>query len=699
MPRWSVRSLVRFSSFVALTSLPLALSCAPTGSGPQADAGPEVQLDERFGITACDTESVEAHPDARCVTYRGVAGVSMGGGTASRLGFNFPELFDVVGVMGTPFADNEFFWGMLERNHLGGFCPLDQLEAVLADDPARLDDPSDPEVFCGVHDVFPVPEGGPPSKTLPAVPGSECWLFRSDFNHWYRGPDAGRGGSFSRNSLITIMHDLAAAYGNPLTYNPDSNYFPPGVPDTWHVAPGSQTPRSAWCDEPIVLQGVYNREYNPDGSYPVVTFCDGNSDGSGDYDPAGPGRDRNVIEFALAVDLNGNGRRDYGEPLVVNNRERYRDVGVDGVANADEPGYDPDSNPDPNGDDWDPNTNPGGTELNFRVDDGEPWDDDGLDGVPATGDYGEGNGEYDLSPVLQRIFERSPARYFEAMPDSQVERLDVWLDAGIRDFLNTAQITNSLFASLKGRVNDARVFDDFESLPGVDPDLGYVYFDPDYSREAMGQIAYLRYGDPSVCPSTDDILGDGNHVGPDVVHRLYTLFSFLSARIPAEGRDRSIGGELVDLESPNGSLADFGFMSSYDSELLGREQPYGVLLPPDYYLPEKQDERYPVLYFFHGQGMSAESMVGAGLALWGSMKESARADRIDAGLTDLQRAIIIWVDGECRDDQCWTGTFYADFEGLPRDDRRFEQAFFELMRHVDETYRTKPPRMIPKSEL
>lgn len=695
---WPIRSIVRFASAAALAAFSMSCTSCDPAPTPTPDAGPEVEFGERFGLAACDTETVEAHPDARCFTYRAVAGVSMGGGTASRLGFNYPELFDVVGVMGTPFADNEFFWGMLERNHLGGFCPLDQLEAVMADDPARLDDPNDPEVFCGVHDVFPVPAEGPPAKTLPAVPGSECWLFRSDFNHWYRGPDAGRGGSFSRNSLIEIMHDLAAAYGNPLTYSEDSNFFPPGVPETWHVVPGTQGNRSALCDDPIVLQGVYNREYNPDGSYPVITFCDGNSNSSGDYDPADPSRHRNVIEFALAVDLNENGRRDYGEPLVVNNRERYRDVGIDGVASEEEPGYDANTNPDPNGDDWDPNENPDGTERNFRFDDGEAYDDDGLDGVPATSDYGEGNASYDVSPVLQRIFDRSPARYFEAMPDSQVARIDVWLDGGIRDFLNTAQITNSLFASLKRRVPDARVYDDFDALPGVSPN-GYIYFDPDYSRSAMGQITYLRYGDPSVCPSTDDILGDGNHVGPNVVDRLYTLFSFLSARIPAEGRDKAINGELADLESPNGALTDFGFLSSFESEVLGREVPYGVLLPPDYFLSDRQEQRYPVLYFFHGQGMSAESLVGAGFALWGSMLESARSDRYAAGINDLQRAIIVWADGECRDDQCWTGTFYADFEGLPRDDRRFEQALFELMRHVDATYRTKSPALVPKSEI
>ena len=341
-----------------------------------------------------------------------------------------------------------------------------------------------------------------------------------------------------------------------------------------------------------------------------------------------------------------------------------------------------------------------GTERNYLHDEGEAYDDDGLDGVPNTGDFGEANGVYDLSPSLQKWYEKSPADLFAAMDNAQSKRLDVWMDAGVRDFLNTAQISNSLYATLARRM-DAKVFNDFPSLPGLPEGESYAYFNADYSREAMGQLTYLRYGDPEICPGTDDIQGDGNHVGPDVVHRLYTLFSFMSARMPPEGRDRAFGGALGDLESPNGTISDFGFMSEFQSEVLGTTVPFGVLLPPDYFLSDAVDEdrRYPVLYFFHGQGMRAADLVTVGLALWGSMKESVRADRVLEGKTDLQRAIIIWVDGECHDDECFTGNFYTDFEGLPRDDRRFETAFYELARHVDTTYRTKQPRLVPAGEI
>ena len=49
----------------------------------------------------------------------------------------------------------------------------------------------------------------------------------------------------------------------------------------------------------------------------------------------------------LAVDINENGRRDYGEPVIHNSSERYDDFGSDGIPSDLEEGYDPITNPDP----------------------------------------------------------------------------------------------------------------------------------------------------------------------------------------------------------------------------------------------------------------------------------------------------------------------------------------------------------------
>src|SRR6185369_577882 len=107
--------------------------------------------------------------------------------------------------------------------------------------------------------------------------------------------------------------------------------------------------------------------FNPDGTYNVITFCDGNDSpakGNGIFDQDIAAT--NPTHVALAVDINGNGKRDTGEPVILQPSEPYRDVGTDGLADKDEPGYDPVTNPDPNGDDYHYLWNPAATENNWR---------------------------------------------------------------------------------------------------------------------------------------------------------------------------------------------------------------------------------------------------------------------------------------------------------------------------------------------
>src|SRR5262249_40351296 len=141
------------------------------------------------------------------------------------------------------------------------------------------------------------------------------------------------------------------------------------------------------------VKGLKNAEYNRDGSVDAITFCDGEpttffctgTEEIVDFcsDPAniatplpvsmeaafaaafcatkGGATVADPIQYpaimlqaggrfdacrqrtapvlvALAWDFNGNGRRDYGEPLVNNGEERYLDVGVDACDDAHEDG-------------------------------------------------------------------------------------------------------------------------------------------------------------------------------------------------------------------------------------------------------------------------------------------------------------------------------------------------------------------------
>ena len=94
--------------------------------------------------------------------------------------------------------------------------------------------------------------------------------------------------------------------------------------------------------------------------------------------------------------------------------EPFADVGTDGKADADETGYDAVTNPDPAGDDYHALRNPRGTERDLDREEGEPYQDVGLDGVAGTcqhgatppagvsacWDTGEGDGRWTRSPGL-----------------------------------------------------------------------------------------------------------------------------------------------------------------------------------------------------------------------------------------------------------------------------------------------------------
>lgn len=604
-----------------------------------------------------------------------------------RIGLEAPELFDVVTALGAPYLDLEYFLLTVSETSNGGFCPMEQLLANLE----RIDLKDDPTTWCGPVEL---PEL--------AVEGTACAGFSGDFNHHYRGPDAGRGGSFNREGSFEIVHDLALAYGNPAFYNPESPYLPPGVPPSHHVplelsAPERRAERDARrleiCQNPIRLTQFYDRRYNPEGRHPVITFCDGNGPNTGEYEP---GRADFPVEVVLAVDYNDNGRRDFGEPVLAQPFEPYEDVGADGRASVDEPGYDPRTNPDPAGDDYHWLTNPGGTERNFRFDLGEPLSDLGLDGVAGTGDFGEGNGRFDTNPNIERAFSRSPRRRLEALDELMLDRLHLWVDAGIRDFLHSAQISNQFFGALMRRRPGLRRFDDWSGLAEATqgPGARYDATLADLSEARIGRHAYLRYGDPSVCPGVDADTGRGNHVGPawEVLNRLMSALAFASARWPL-GDFRALPGSLAEQGSPSGDLSDFVLKESFDSAATGGPEPYVVILPPNYYAAP--EARFPVLYFLHGQGMKAEDLAASALLFLGPQMASEHPER-RLRRSDWQKMIIVFADGECQPGECHTGNFYVDFQGVDGRGVDHQEAFFELMRHIDGRFRTRPAEMHPR---
>jgi hypothetical protein len=602
-------------------------------------------------------------PKTRHFTFRAIGGVSMGGVGSSMNFWRHPDKYDAIGVMGAdPGPDLTYTLGMIHDYFLAGFCTADD----------------------GIDKIGQLC----PLKRQALADQGEL---SSSFENFLYQPGEGVGLTLRRNTYLKANRDLARALGNAGYYNPDSPYLPPGVTAEYLARANADA-----CSKPIVLKKFYDKRYNPDGSRDVITFCDGNDSdmvGLGKFDPATP--ETNPVQIALAVDVNKNGMRDSGEPVIIQGSEPWDDVGTDGLADKDEPGYDPVTNPDPNGDDYHYLWNPNGTENNWRYDEGEPYQDVGIDGVASTcqapmqgcWDYGEGNGKFDYAPGQASWRAHDPRTLVEAMSASDLQRLDVYYDAGIRDFFNAQVSSNSLLAAIQQMGIGVRGFDGFPALNQLAPADEMRADLPHLNWADYGRGMYVRYGDPDVPESEVENTGDGRHVGSalQAVHRAQALLFFLAKVWP--GGDRKI--------PPPGTTPpqkDDMFTASD-----GRKTPFTIVLPPGYNAPESANLRYPVVYFMHGYGMEP-----SGLAAISAVVANAMVDESRPEAERMQKFILVFVDGKCRPggeigdsgplptdgDLCEEGTFYTDH---PEGTAKSEMILDELQQLIDSTYRTSMP--------
>lgn len=591
--------------------------------------------------------------------YRALAGISMGGGAALSTGIRSGR-FDVIGSLGgEPGLDATYFGNMINDYMFGGFC-------TAADAAAG-------------HGAI-----GQLCLAQQRTPMADQYEIKSDFEHMLYQEGGGVGLTLRRNLYIKGVRDMSRAYGNPALYNPTNAYLPPGIPDSWLALDAATR-----CATPVVLHGFHDRRYNPDGMYDVITFCDGGDSstglGNGVFDPSLP--QTNPYEVALAVDVNGNGVRDSGEPVLVQGNEPYSDTGADGKFDVDEPGYDPVTNPDPAGDDFHWQKNPLGTEKNGTWDQGEAFEDVGLDGVagtcqvPAAGcyDFGEGDGAWTLNPNLAMNWYNDDAySNYRALSVDEQRSLSIWADAGIRDFLNSGLCGNAMAGHLSALGAPIRLFDDFPSLahaPNGDYDFDLVDW------RALPRNVYVRYGDPDASDALIN-MGDGRHVGTAVqaINRFTSMFAWIDAQWPNGDRTPADG-------KPSDLMSDLTFTGS-----TGRASPYALSVPPGY--DENPTLRYPVVYFMHGYGQQPSDLIAISAIFSNYMGDMTRPED-----KRFQKMIIVYVDGRCRPggegvpvdpmgDQCEGGTFYTNspVAGHPQ----METDLTELMDYIDANYRTKP---------
>jgi len=609
--------------------------------------------------------------------YRAIIGISMGGNASLSIGLRNNDRFDVIGDLGgEPGPSMKYSMSFIREFLFGGFCTAQ-------------------------HEIDGIGNVGNLCTNMQRSGMNDQHEITADYDHMIYQDGLGVGLTLKRDLYMKAMRDMSRSFGNPAHYNIDNPYTPPGVPLSF-----TEVDAATRCANPIVLKDFYDQEFNPNGTYDVITYCDGGDSptlGLGVWDQSLP--QTNPAEVLLAVDINGNGQRDAGEPVITNAHEPYEDIGTDGVADVDETGvlgaYDAVTNPDPAGDNYHYLRNPLGTEGNWDWDEGEPYEDIGIDGVASTCqqgdspgtlagcyDWGEGDGKWSLHPNLRRWYDSDLDEIYKGMTDQERRHMSIWMDAGIRDFLNAAVSANAGAGLMSGKFGlSLGVFDNFGPLQGPTIEEGrYDFVAVDWAK--LPQRTYVRYGDPDATQSKIDG-GDGRHVGtgPQLAHRVVSSFAFLSAQWP--GGDREFTGDAGEIE-------DF---HTFTAPTSGRETPFSLFLPPGYDEPENAGKTYPVVYFLHGYGQSPEDLV-----LVSAIFENYMINPdIDESLR-FQKLIIVYVDGRCRPnrsgvpvepggDNCEQGTFYMD--APLGGDARMETNMLELMDHIDATYRTKAPEMVP----
>jgi hypothetical protein len=595
-------------------------------------------------------------------TFHSILGVSMGSAGAGMIGMRNLDLFDFIAPMGGP-VDWNYLGHYIHDWHVGGFCTAAQ----------RAMDPTG----CAA--------GASLTRTPPS---GDLYERRQHFEDWFF-PDGweGQGGTFDRQSYIQIFRDLTRMFGNAVTPPGMTGVLPRGVPDTELTRSDGDR-----CSMPVTLSNYYDREYNPDGSLPVVTFCDGTHvrGRSGQWDGT---RGNFPMEVTLAVDVNRNGRRDAGEPVLRRFYEDFRDVGADGRASADEPGFNALTNPDPAQDDYDRQFNPGGLEGNFQRDEGEAFDDLGIDGVACPAgqtcpfDTGEGNGRWDQNPGWERFSQRSPRNIVAsaATTAAQLARVGVWTDGGVHDLFNFATVSNHFAGAFAQRGLPMHYYNNFASL-GADrvPEVPFPHDLVDYAR--MPSHVMLRYGNPDAT-MTELVNGDGAHVGtiPQITSRLYTSLFWMAARWP--GGDRRAARYSTEFD--NAGRCSTGYFCTFDfrSDRSGRNGPVSVYLPPGYHDPENAGVRYPVVYFLHGYGQQPSDLVATGLIVGNFMALSSIPS-----WRRPQKFIMVFPDGRCRPaDNCLRGTFYTD---SPVGNAQMETYFLDLYQYIDRSYRVRAPEEV-----
>ena len=364
-----------------------------------------------------------------------------------------------------------------------------------------------------------------------------------------------------RDKRLSLFQDLIIAFGNPFLHHPD--------PNSQYLASDSE-PAHILKDDVL---GTFSIPTNPRG---FVDGGDANADGLRQIgeQPAQPTDILLLAGGSLPMVVSGAQPVTVGERAVADlNGDGIYDVGDGIVINFSEPFTDDNHN------------------LIFEPELGETFQDLGLDGVPGTGDFGEGNGQFDYDPDRAAWLSEDPLTRLAGRSASDDARQRIYMDVGTQDEFGFARHYDNFVAMLQSKGLSVRVEQGFPGNCVKVPKLTdqFVLF-----RYAAGHI-----GIPGADSIAEDLL-NGDFCGPVAIwQRLLTLIGYLNSNFPngfyGPGEiSLNPRGEVIEMDLPSPALALGPGASPPLQHVL-------VYRPPAF---AHSNKAFPVVYLLCGYGQS-----------------------------------------------------------------------------------------------
>jgi len=376
-----------------------------------------------------------------------------------------------------------------------------------------------------------------------------------------------------RDSRISEGEDLVIAFGNPFLHHPD--------PARQYLASDSEPAHLLVDDQfgPFVLPS------NPRG------FLDGgdtNKDGvrqtgetptqptdvillaGGSLARIAPGAQGVTLGERTLADLDGDGVFDVGDGIVLNYSEPFTDTNGNFV---------------------------------FEPELGETFTDVGLDGVAGSGDFGEGNGQFDYDPDRARWLAEDPLTRLASRSTADIMTQRIYMDVGTRDEFGFERHYTNLVAVLESKGITVLQDHDFQGNCVAVPNTSAPYL---LIRYAGGHVGF---------PEVDaNDLFSGDICGSTIIwQRLRSVIGFMNESFPdgffGPGSDfglpsipKPLAGDALDL-NPTGDLVT-GELPSPALQASGKPVPMRSIVvyrPPAFF---HSDHDFPIVYFLGGYGQA-----------------------------------------------------------------------------------------------